>query len=57
MRSLDFSAQNIHDLFEYGRRCAGADQIWQPAKHALAHESSAQAENAQNTDCPAALNN
>jgi predicted acylesterase/phospholipase RssA len=57
LRSLDFSAPNVQALFEYGRRCAGADQVWLRAENALAHDSGAPVDAGQSTDCPAAPNN
>jgi predicted acylesterase/phospholipase RssA len=44
LQPLDFSAPKLRELFDYGRRCARADQIWHRAEDALAHT--------QDMDCP-----
>jgi predicted acylesterase/phospholipase RssA len=56
LRPLDFSAPKIHELFEYGRRCAKADRVWHSPSDALAPQSSGQLANTQDADCPAAPN-
>jgi len=54
LQPLDFSAPKLHELFDYGRRCARTDRVWRRAEDALAHESSGRVEDIQDVDCPGA---
>jgi predicted acylesterase/phospholipase RssA len=54
LQPLDFSAPKIHELFAYGRRCAGADRVWRSAEDALAHQSGGAVDDSKAVDCPAA---
>jgi predicted acylesterase/phospholipase RssA len=53
LQPLDFSSRRLRALFDYGRRCASTDRLWQRAQDALAHDSSGRVEHTEDVDCPA----